>query len=622
MQKPNTISRRDFVNGAAVSLALGTALSPVEIWARNAGRHDAGYPPSLTGMRGSHDGSFEVAHAIARHGKEFAIPQDLTDETYDLVVVGGGISGLAAAKFFRDRSPDAVRILILDNHDDFGGHARRNELDVDGETLLCYGGSQSLESPSNYSPVSKQLLDDLAIDPQRFYEYYDFDFESRHGLKPAIFFDKATYGENKFVLDILSPFRPPELSESELIDVIASIPIAEADQQELARLLAGGVDYMSGLTRQQKLEKLQSISYLEFLNDYAKMPPSVQQIFQDTFLPIFSVGWEALSAREAAGYWFPGTHELGVQADEGEGEPYIFHFPDGNASIARALVRDLIPPAIPGNTMEDLVVARADYGKLDDAASAVRLRLNSTAIRAEHTADKQFVDVTYVNAGVAHRVRARHVVMACYNNMIPYLCPEVPKAQAEAIGYATKIPFAIASVAIRNWRSLAKAGHSWVYSPGDAFFKHWFTDFPVSMGDYQFSENPDEPIVLSGWYSPTTRGLPAKAQYRAGRAKLLQMSFDDFEQGIYSQLNTLFAAYGFDADRDIAAITINRWSHGYAYEFEGIGIPLEYNRKNGPHILGRQRIGRISIANSDSEAYAYVDGAIDAADRAVNEQLT
>jgi spermidine dehydrogenase len=117
MKKNKQITRRDFINGVALSLAAGTTLSPMEILARSAGRGSHNYPPALTGMRGSHDGSFEVAHALARAGKKFS-----------------RISGLSAAKFFRDRGDGRSKILVLDNHDDFGGHSRRNEFDVDGKS--------------------------------------------------------------------------------------------------------------------------------------------------------------------------------------------------------------------------------------------------------------------------------------------------------------------------------------------------------------------------------------------------------------------------------------------------------------------------------------------------------
>jgi spermidine dehydrogenase len=302
-------------------------------------------------------------------------------------------------------------------------------------------------------------------------------------------------------------------------------------------------------------------------------------------------------------------------------EPYIHHFPDGNAGVARALVRDLIPGAIPGSTMEDLVTARADYSALDRGGNDVRLRLNSAVVHAGHSGDQGLVDVTYIHAGRPYRVRARHVVMACYNGIIPHLCPELPEPQAEAIRYATKVPFVIGTFALRNWRAFADAGYYGAYTPGDVMFKRLRLDFPVSMGSYRYAREPDEPILVSAWYSPTARGLDARAQYRAGRAKLLQLRYTDFEADIFQHFDGMLGPHGFDAERDIAAITLNRWPHGYAYEFEGIGVPAEYDRYNGPHIAGRAQIGRISIANSDSEAYAYVDGAIDAAHRAVSEQL-
>ncbi|MCP4302378.1 MAG: NAD(P)-binding protein [Gammaproteobacteria bacterium] len=621
MKKNSKISRRDFINGVALSLAAGTTLSPMEILARSSGRGSLYYPPALTGMRGSQDGSFEIAHALARAGQKFSRPQKQTESTYDLIVVGGGISGLSAAKFFRDRRDGRSKILVLDNHDDFGGHASRNEFDVDGRTLLCYGGSQTIDSPAGYSKVAGQLLRDLSIDTQRFYDYYDQEYFSSRGLRNGIYFDRSTYGVDQVLANPIPGFLGETLSGEELRSVVHGLPISEQDQEEFLRLLIGGVDYLEGMSTEEKVALLRNTSYLEFLEKHAGMPESVTAILQDTFLVMNSVGWEADSALSAANYFFPGTWELGVQEDHGEEEPYIFHFPDGNAGVARSLVRDLIPQAIPGRTMEDLVTSRADYSLLDVPESDTRIRLNSTVVNATNTPDGRYVDITYVKNGEVHRARARSAVLACYNNIIPHICPEIPQKQVEAIQYASKIPYVIASIAIRNWQAFVDAGFHWVYSPGDVYFKQMFLDFPVSMGDYHYSKGPDEPIVISAWYSPTTRGLPAKDQYRAGRAKLMEMSYDDFEQNIYSHLDGMLGPYGFDAQREIAAITLNRWPHGYAYEFEGLGVPGEYDRYNGPHITGRAQIGRISIANSDSEAYAYVDGAIDAADRAVNEQI-
>ena len=569
-------------------------------------------------MRGSTSGSFETAHAVAREGKSFSTPKHQTEKTYDLVVVGAGISGLSAAKFFRDQQETPSRILVLDNHDDFGGHARRNELQADGEMLIGFGGSQTIDTPSNYSPVARQLLKDLSLDMDRFYEYYDQSFFKKRDMGAGIYFDAATYGERKVVIN---PLDSEELTERQLLTAIGDMPISSEDREAFLQLLVGGVDHLPGMSKAEKETLLRNISYLQFLKDHAGAPESVQEILRDSFLPMIGVGWEAASAWEAAEYGFPGTADLGLsEAQHAEREdPYIHHFPDGNASVARALVRDLIPAALPGSGMENLVTARANYAALDQSDSNIRIRLNSTVVRVQNI--ESGVDVTYVNNGTSYRVRAKHVVMACYNAIIPHVCPEVPPAQAEAIRYATKIPFVIGSFAIRNWQAFADAGFYKMYTPGDAMFKYLHLDFPVSMGDYQYSQSPDKPIVVSAWYSPTERGLTNIQQYKAGRAKLLQMSYQDFEADIFKHFDGMLGPHGFDAERDFAAITLNRWPHGYAYEFEGIGVPADYDRHNGPHIAGRAQIGRISIANSDSEAYAYVDGAIDAAYRAVNEQL-
>jgi spermidine dehydrogenase len=458
----------------------------------------------------------------------------------------------------------------------------------------------------------------LSIDTQRFYDYYDREYFGRRGMTDGIYFDRSTFGVDRV---LASPIFG-DIEGDELKSVVGRMPISEQDQAEFIRLVEGGVDYLAGMSVQEKTELLRNTSYLDFLKEYAGMPEAVTAILQDSFLYWSGLGWEADTALEATENEFPGTWELGVHEEDGESEPYIFHFPDGNASVARLLVRDLLPNAIPGSTMEDIVTARADYSLLDTDDSDIRIRLNSTVVHTASTPDGKFVDITYVNNGDIYRARARHAVLACYNNMIPHICPEVPEQQAEAIRYASKVPYVISSIAIRNWQAFVAAGSNSVYSPGGVYFKMMFLDYPVSLGDYQYSKNPDEPIVISGWFSPTARGLPARDQYRAGRARLMQMSYDDFEQDIYSHLDGMLGSYGFDAEREIAAITLNRWSHGYAYEFEGMGVPAEYDRNNGPHITGRAQIGRISIANSDSEARAYVDAAIDAADRAVNEQLS
>ncbi|MCH8060851.1 MAG: NAD(P)/FAD-dependent oxidoreductase, partial [Proteobacteria bacterium] len=619
MSRRINISRRDFMNGMALSLAAGTTLSPLEILAMQANVGDTYYPPSLTGLRGSHPGSFEVAHDMAWAGKKFPRPSALTDDIYDLVIVGGGISGLAAAKLYRDRVGSKVRILILDNHDDFGGHAKRNEFDVDGKTLVGCGGSESISSPTSYSAVAKKLLKDLTIDVQRFYEYYERDFYKKYNLRDAMFFDEKTYGVNRVIPSPLWGFFDGPKADAVAEANIRRMPISREGQDALLRLLRGGIDYLDGKSKQEKTELLQRISYIDFLQQYANIPKDLADIIRDTVLSSEGAGWYALSALQSVSYENLGTEELGIdeELDDESNEPYIFHFPDGNASVARALVRDLIPGSMPGKTMESLVTARVRYAELDRESADIRIRLNSTAVDVQHTVQEKQVDVTFVRLGDVYRVRGKHVILACYNNIIPHICVETPQNQVEAIQYATKIPLVVGNVAIRSWRAFAEMGYRHFYSPGDLLFKQMGLDFPVSIGDYKFSSGPDEPIVVQGWYVPTVpgKGLTFRQQNVAGRRLLLEQSFDEFEASIMGQFDAMLGDRGFDAERDIAAITINRWPHGYAYEYNEIGTPDDWGPEKGPHIAGRAQIGRISIANSDASARAYVDGAIDAADR-------
>jgi spermidine dehydrogenase len=623
MSRQFSISRRDFLNGVALSVAAGSTLSPLELMA--SAREGGVYPPALTGMRGSHPGSFEVAHAVARHGASWPRPAQQTDDTYDLVVVGGGISGLTAAFLYRQRANADARILVLDNHDDFGGHAKRNEFTVDDRRLIGYGGSQSIDTPGHYSAVAKQLLKDVGIDTERFYDYFDQRYFERRELGRGVYFGSSVYGEDRVAANVLRGFGGSVPGDLE--PAIGAYPLPEPSRRALLALLTNEADLLRGRDRAEKIDLLRRTSYSDFLRKFAGVPEDVVMFMRDTVLGFWGVGWDALSALEGYRLGMPGTAQLGVGELEGEApgrdEPYIFHFPDGNAGVARSLVRRLIPEAVPGRTMEDLVTSRVDYEGLDDPSSTVRIRLLSTGVDVRHAADGKSVDVTYVRRGAAERVRGRHVVLACYNSIIPRICGEVPEKQREAIAYAAKVPLVYISIAVHNWRAFDELGFYDFYVPQAELMHSFGMDFPVSMGRYAYADSPDDATVVHGTYVPAApdRRLSAREQHTEGRRRLFEMSFDDFEQAIVRQMDGALSGGGFDAARDIAGITVNRWPHGYAYEYNEYFDPDDWGPDKGPHIAGRERIGRISIANSDASAYAYVNGAIDAADRAVNEQL-
>ena len=632
MKKRPTISRRDFINGFALSLAAGTTLSPRELHAIAEGGEPASpYPPALTGMRGDHVGSFEIAHALAWKERSWPRPAKQTDDTYDLVVVGGGLSGLAAAFLWRQRRGPTARILILDNHDDFGGHAKRNEFVVDGVPLIGYGGSQSIDTPGQYSAEAARVLENVGIDVCRFYDYYDHDFYARHKLGRGIFFSATEFGRDVIAPDRFSSWGGADFEDADperaIRDAVRTYPVSTEAQDALISLLLSEKDYLHDRDRSQKIALLRSTNYQEYLLRYAGVPLEASDVFRESSAGLWGVGWDALSALEAYRLGMPGVQHLGIGEIEGDpashDEPYIFHFPDGNAGVARLLVRQLIPSAVPGSTMEDVVRARVDYRKLDSSVAASRIRLNSTAVDVRHGNDPKVVDVTYVRAGKPERVVARHVVLACDNKMIPYLCPEASTEQKQALEYATKVPLVYHSIAVRNWKPFAEVGYARIRIPKAAFMNSFTLDFPVSMGGYGFAHDPATPTVIHGTWVPTDpgKGLSARQQHEAGRRQLYEVSFDEFEKDIMAKMDGALGGAGFDAERDIAAVTVNRYPHGYAYEYNDYSDPPDWGPTNGPHLAGAARIGRISIANADAAGYAYINGSFDAAYRAVTEQL-
>ena len=634
------ITRRDFLNGVAVGVGGAVAangFSAGSLLAAGIAGGDAPekspdyYPPAKLGMRGNHDGTFTYAHLL-RDGvnwKDLGKDAD-TGETYDLVVVGGGISGLATAYFYRQQAGPRARILILDNHDDFGGHAKRNEFTAGGRMVLSYGGTQSIESPGSYSPVAAALLKEIGVDVRRFYKDYDRTLYGHLGT--ACFFDKETFGRDAMLTGMNRTPWP---------EFLARAPLSDAARKDLVRVYTEKVDYLPGLSREEKAAQLNKISYAEYLTKFCHVTPEALPFFQAMPHDLFGVGIDAVSALacyenpdDYESFTYAGLDGLGF-GERTKEEPYIFHFPDGNASIARLLVRALLPGAMPGGTMEDVVTARADYSKLDVVGAALRVRLNSTVVHVAHadadrvaqtgaaktdaskTAATGPVDVAYVRGGKLQKVRGAKCVLACYNMMIPYICPGLPAPQKDALAYLVKTPLVYTHVALRNWESFAKLGIRQIVAPG-GYHSHTALDFPVSMGDYKFPSTPKEPAVLFMLRTPCKPGLPMREQYRAGRRELMDTPFSVFERNIRDQLGRMLSGGGFDPAHDIEGITVNRWAHGYAYTPNPLFDP-DWPEEEKPWVLGRKCFGNIAIANSDAGANAYTNEAIDQAFRAIRE---
>ncbi|MYF09658.1 MAG: NAD(P)-binding protein [Gammaproteobacteria bacterium] len=630
------ITRRDFLQGIALTTAGGALLSPWQAAARGVVPFEvpgmSEYPPAKTGMRGSHVGSFEVGHGISWEGKRWPVPERQTDATYDLVVVGGGPSGLSAAWFYREAKPDA-RILIIDNHDDFGGHCKRNEMIVDGQLLLANGGSQTLPTPSHLPPHTQRLWDQIGIEAARFDEYFDRRFFETHH-KPGMFFSKANYGKAKLTgsptssLHYYMGYKTP-------VDrvLINSFPLSTESKAGLIDLYTSErTEVFDGMDAEAAMQALMTMSYADYLRGEWGLTPEAVSIFHGSdaldveALPMFMAYY--------SGFPVPGLDHMLREMGMGPidmmeyTEGYYHQYPDGLASLARLLVVDLIPGVVRESLaepkQESILYARLDYSRLDRPDNPVRIRLNSTGVDVRHSADRRFVDVVHVTGGTPHRVRAKHCVLACWHQIIPHIHRELDDKQRVALSLMEKTPMMFANLALRNWRPMAKAGYGVIDVPGEVF-SNFTLQLPMAIGEHPAPTDPDKPIWIQGTFmrSQYAKGLPIREQFRLGRYQIYNTSFDEYEHHLLRQMTDIWGPYGFDAERDVAAITINRWPHGWIYQYNSLYDDPTWEPEGpvGPHVDARKQVHRISIANSDAAAAMHTAGAMDQAHRAVREQL-
>jgi spermidine dehydrogenase len=621
------VTRRDFIHDVALTglgLALGGAAAGAAGKERPAGAplssdRDSYYPPTLTGLRGSHPGAFEAAHALAREGARVGPADGPAEETCDLVIVGAGISGLAAAYFYRQQHGPDARILLLDNHDDFGGHARRNEFHQGDEMRLGWGGTVNMEY-WNYSEVGLRLLEELGIDLERLLTTQDYNWsDSGTGLSDAIWFDERTYGR-----DVLLPGLSLVGADLDALAVQADkIPISERGRTSLRAFCLAEANVLSHLSAPERQQYLRGTAYAEFLREHGGLTADAIQLFSARPVGIWGVRSENISVAEALETGLPGVHLIGGSITaRGPEHGRSAMFPDGNASVARLLVRSLLPQAFPGMAHDsdpfDIVSARLDYARLDEAGSPTRLRLRSTVLHVENRDDG--VALRYAHDGRLRSVSARRCVLACYNRIIPHICPGLPEAQKAGLAQCVKRPLGTVNVLLRNGHAIQRSGVSSAYLPG-SFLQGASVVTGLKAGAYSSDWDPESSRLVHFFFGvmpEEARHLSPVEQSRLGRQQLLAMSFDDFEREVHRVLRGIWGPSGLDLTEDILAITVNRWPHGYARDLIDLEDPA-WLATPGPYEIGRQPFGNIVIANSDAGADAYTHTAIDQAWRAVNE---
>jgi spermidine dehydrogenase len=608
------ISRRDFLNGtllAGAGLLVGgqttATMSPADAWNGYGGVGD---------YRRSNGNTYEVmtaAHAMRDGAFERSVASAIdTGETYDLVSVGGGLSGLAAAVFFqKDRGG---RCLVLDNHPIFGGEAKRNEFLVDGQVVVAHQASAIFLVPQKGGYIDGVYdligMDRSALEYQRWRgpapemplsqspyeqpENYGFYFGPQFGKRPGVW--------------VIDPWGRK----------LDGAPLSDGAKAELMRWHTVHDDGPRPKTEGDAVSRqLDAIT----LEEHLMARHHISRETVRTFLsPVegggYGLGPDVLSAycAYAIETEFPGDgdDELGDQM-----------FPDGNSAFARLMVKTLIPEAFAGPRTVDAVCRnRVHFAALDRAGQPTRIRLNATVVRLEHEGDPasaSHVVVTYAKGGRLFRVRARAVVMAGGSWTGKHIVRDLPASHREAYAQFYRSPCLMANIAVRNWRFLYKMGISgcrWFEGLGNYLSVRKM----ATVGGERGTFGPDSPTVLTVKVLFAQPGLPIGEQGSRGRAQLLATSFAQYERAFREQLGDMFAPGGFDPRRDIAGIILNRWGHAYVNPQPGFFFGID-GRPAPRDVLRDRPHGRIAFANTDLAGAMDHRNSIREADRAVKQLL-
>lgn len=617
------ITRRDFLNSSLLAsggLLLGPA-SPAQLLARRAsqsadyGREDwTGYGGvgDYANSNGNTQAVLEAGHRI-RDGEFESPPASVveTGELYDCVVIGGGISGLAAALIFQRQAGEGKACLVLDNHPIFGGEAKRNEFLVDGHRLIGHQGSAlfQVNYPNSFIERFYRSIG-LKVPRLEYQKWRSSEPEIRLPNTPYIggapygFYFGSKFGYAKGV------WLPDPWGKK-----LEGAPISAKAREELLRTQDPGSPAQVPKYRGDAISRrLDTIT----LEQHLMEKHGISRETVRTFLTPDEGGGFGLGPDALSGYTAYAFDAFGPTLDEDNQM-----FPDGNSGIARLIVKTMIPESIAGeHSLEQVCRNNINFAALDHAGAAVRIRLDSTAIWVKHDGDpakSECVTILYTRGDKIYRVRTRSVVMAGGSWTTKHIVRDLPEDRKQAYAQFYRSPCMMANIAVRNWRFLYKMGISgcqWFEGLGSFLQVHKL----ALCGTDQPTIGPDSPIVLTLKVLYSRPGHTAEEQGHLGRAEMISTPFREYEKQIRQQFTDMFAPSGFDAGRDIAGIILNRWGHAYASPAPGFYFGRDGKPAPGD-VLRSAPFGRIAFANVDLSGMPDHKSSIIEADRAVGQLL-
>jgi spermidine dehydrogenase len=618
------ITRRDFLNAALVGAGAALLAEPSSGAGRAASHPWTGY--GGVGDYASANGNtwevMEAAHKV-RDGAYDKPIADVTEtgETYDLVVVGGGFSGLGAAFKFKQSRGAKGTCLILENHTVFGGEARRNEFIVRGHRLIGPQGSNDFGVPQTPG-FGYDVYRDLGL-PREF-EYQEWKGTKKLEFARDNYLFQLWYdhSESFGIFYDLPGVETPRWVINPWANKLKDAPYSEKLRNDFLRWRSDKRRYYEGDDVPQWLD---TMSYEQYLVKVMGLDAQVARYADPILAAALGLGSDVTSAYAAYQISMPGMQGFGRTWP---GAPYLadmppstgHSLPGGNDGIARHFIKRLIPEAIQGGEgFAEIHNGKINFNVLDRAGGGVRVRLGATAVRVEHrAADPKAVSITYVKNGKPYRVAARAVVMTSGGWVNQKIVGGLPESYREAYRHFPRSPMLVVNVAVNNWRFLYKLGITSCRWFGGLGFS-CNVRRPMIVGRYRPPLDPDEPTLVTFYIPFCYPGLSAREQGARGRGEVLSKSYREYEREVRSQMTRLFGDAGFDARRDVAGIILNRWGHAYVVPEPGFYFGSK--GRPAPRDVIRQPFGRIAFAHSELNGHQSWNSAVREGYRAAEQAM-
>jgi len=620
------ITRRDFLNAAL--LGAGAALldlpAPQYLLAQTSNLDGYGGVGDYADSNGNTENVIRLAHRI-RDGYYEKLPADVIDtgETFDMVVIGGGMSGLGAAFHFKQASRPGQKCLIIENHPIFGGESKRNEFVVNGQKLIGPQGANSFVVIGDPDASGHEIYSELGIPKSFKYQKLDVEYKD-------LYFDRTNFGfmlwydNNPGIGYFFEDSRNSASAkwESDIWNkTLDNTPFPEKIRKDFFKWRDSKERYYDG----EDFEKwLDTMTYKEYIEKVIGIDPEIARFADPILASTIGLGSDAISAFGAYQVSMPGfqgfPHGFTRRARLERSEWHSF--PGGNDGIMRYLVKNLIPDAINGRkTFEDILNQPVNFNALDHPENHIRIRLNSLAVQLRHNSDpdrSEYVWITYLKDNKLYRLKARSVVMASGSWVSRRIVKDIPVEYKDAFKSFCYSPMLVVNVAVNNWKFLYKLGLTAC---------RWFSGFgfscnirqPMIVGNYQPPLDPNKPAIITFYVPFYYPGLPPKEQGVKGRIEMLSTSYSDYEIKILEQMVRLFGKAGFDPKKDIAGIILNRWGHAYVNPQPGFYFSRD--GKTAPRYIIRKRFGRIAFAHSELNGHQHWLGAVDEGRRAAKQAI-